>query len=399
MPIKRWSSPRLLILFLFSSALLFLIGCGGAAVDDNANWVGVSAENSRIYIAYGGGVAAYDVNTQKTLWHLPKGSSKGFFAPPAVADGVVYVADFGQTKGILSPGVQASVYALQDTDTGNAPPILWQSSEVAKDRIIASPLVADDIVVIGTADNSVVALNKKDGQELWRKTLGHSIWAQPSYANGTVIVNSLDKSVYTFEAKTGEQGWKNPLSGALASKPLIIDQTVYVAGFDSMVHAFDIASGKEIWVFEAEDWIWQAPAVSGETLIFADAKAHVYAIDRQKGTLLWETQLEGGVEARVVVVDQKAIVSVVLGTTSSGQTGKLVALSAEKGETLWEQPVTYPIFTTPVVANNMIILTHLKQENSGFMQMNSSLILDGYSPTTGEKSSSYTVDLTNKEGK
>lgn len=387
MPIQHWSLPRLFILFTFT--LLFLIGCSGSAVNDNANWIGTSAENSDIYIAYGEGVAAFDLNTKKTLWHLPKGSSKGFFAAPVVSEGIVYVADFGQTKGILSPGVVASVYALQDTDTGNPPPIVWESSEVAKDRIVASPLVTDEIVVVGTSDNSVVALNKKDGQELWRKTLGHSVWGQPSYANGLVIVASLDRSVYAFDAKSGEERWRNTLSGAIASKPLIIDQTIYVSGFDSMVHAFELTTGKEQWVFEAKDWIWQAPAVIGNTLFFATSKGQLYAIDRLKGTQLWQKELEGGVEAKVVTLENKLFVSVILGNTTDSQTGKLVAFSAENGEKQWEQLITEPIFTSPVIANNMIILTNFAKNV---------LTLDGYNPTTGEKSSTYTVELT-KEGK
>lgn len=347
--------PKFLFLTLF--ALLF-VGCSGGLVGTNNNWPGLSAADGVVYMAYGNNIVAVDATEERELWRYPEGNSPAPLLAPPTADGErVYVADYGASQGFLSPGVLAGVSALNTTDiNAGVASEIWHNERVAADRIVAAPLVVDGLVYVGTADNQVTALDADDGEVVWNEALGHGVWGQPAYAQGLLIVGSLDKSVHAFDAVTGDVRWSTEVGGAIASSPLVVEDRIFVTGFDAKLRAFDL-DGNEVWQVDATDWIWNAPAYDDGRLFFGDVKGSVFGVDADSGEVLWETTATGSVEAGVATADGIVFIPSVIGVaTDDEQTGELLAVSAESGDQLWRKELSTPIFTSPVIAGDRLVV-------------------------------------------
>ena len=340
-------------IFILIIVSAFLAGCTGQIA--NQSWPGLSTDGETVYVAYGPQVLAYNVEAQQPLWSFPSepGGSLFFYAPPSVQDNRVVIGDYGASRGLLSPGIAVTIYALEDGQQ-TTPDLLWSDDTLARDRIVAPPLQVGDRAFVGTADNMVLALDATTGAELWRFSTGHSIWAQPAYHEGTLYVASLDRHLYALDAESGTEVWRARLSGALSSTPVVGDGLVYVASFGEQLHALDLETGAELWTADAEDWLWGAPALADGVLYFADSQGNLYAVEADSGNEIWRASATGSVLTSPVVAE--GIVYLASEGDREAEQGMLAAYSAESGEQLWQQLTPAPLYTTPVIINDEIIV-------------------------------------------
>ena len=80
----------------------------------------------------------------------------------------------------------------------------------------SSPIVADEVVYIGSQDHTLYALASVTGEKLWSYTTGGAIVSSPAVANGTLYVGSLDGTVYAF---TSDIVWSYTTGGRVESSP------------------------------------------------------------------------------------------------------------------------------------------------------------------------------------
>jgi|SRR5712691_9012871 len=66
------------------------------------------------------------------------------------------------------------------------------------DAIVTSPVVAGEVVYIGSEDSHVYALEARTGKKLWSFKTGGAIISSPAVVNGIVYVGSNDRSLYAF---------------------------------------------------------------------------------------------------------------------------------------------------------------------------------------------------------
>lgn len=340
------------ILFFLVLTTLFLVGCSGAIGSND--WPGMTTDGSVVYVSYGPGILAVDVEQRRELWRFPE-EQQGqlqFFAAPDVEEGRLFAGDYGASGGFLSPNVTVSIYALDNLDAGT-PTLAWQNDTIAQDRIIAQPLAAGDRVYVGTADDVVYALEADSGEEIWSFTTEQAIWGQPTLADGQIFISSLDRSLYALRVDDGTELWRVTLDGAIPSKPTVVDGRVYVGGFDSTLHALDAADGREIWTFEAEDWVWSSPAVVDGTVYFGSSSGDFYALDAANGEVRWRFLANGPVKAEPLVHDGVVYVAAV--AEEEGMEGQLLALSAADGEILWDRATPSSIFNAPVLVDDSLV--------------------------------------------
>lgn len=388
---KRPFSRLLLLVLLLVT--LGLTSCAGAATAQN--WPGLSTDGENLYVAYGSGVLGLEAASQDLLWsYKPESATLQFYAPPSVANGRAVVGDFGAAQGLFSPQTVVSIYALDVT--GNTVQTEWTRNDLAKDRIVAAPLQVDGVVYVATADNQLLALDAESGDDLWHFAAEFSIWAQPTYYEGTLFVASLDRHIYALNAEDGSQKWAAELSGAMSAQPVVNpdENLVYAASYDREVHALNIDTGEEVWSVPASDWVWSAPALADGTLYFGDSSGNVFAVDAANGDVLWESgvhnmavvasanqnppaQIKGAIQASPVVHDGVVYVAS-LGNEQSEE-GLLVALDAATGEELWQATTPAPLFSTPVVVGDIIVVA--MQSEAG--------ILQAYELETGDLAWSY----------
>lgn len=123
---------------------------------------------------------------------------------PAFEDDILY---FGDLSGQL--------YAVRVSDDGFEQ--VWQRA-VAEDAIRSTPLLAEDMVVVGSKDKKVYAVDKQDGSGRWYKSTKGEVLTnlvfvpadvQDSESVDLVVVGTdeRDKLMIAYDAATGEEGW------------------------------------------------------------------------------------------------------------------------------------------------------------------------------------------------
>ena len=155
------------------------------------------------------------VKDMRPVWSFSFGGEKqrGQESQPMVKDGVMYVT-----------ASYSRVFAV-DTKTGDE---LWEYNARLPDGIMPccdvinrGVALYDDLVIFGTLDAKLVALDAKTGKVKWKKTVadykeGYSITAAPMVVNGKVITGvsggefGIVGKAEAYDAKTGKILWSRP---------------------------------------------------------------------------------------------------------------------------------------------------------------------------------------------
>jgi outer membrane protein assembly factor BamB len=357
---KKRPATRPVILLFILAAIVFS-ACGSRVA--NNSWPGMVAVGDVVYLAYGAGVSAIDVVQEELIWSYPEEASATlqFFAEPSVNDGRVVLGDYGASGGFFSPGVVVTVYSLNESD-GNLS-TNWVQDTVIRDRVVAAPVQAEGLVFVGTGDNLVLALDAETGDLVWQFEAEHSIWSTPVYEDGVLYVGSLDKHLYALDAETGDLVWEQALAGSISGAVVVGKDLIYVGSFDKQLHALDKATGDIRWEVPEEkstDWIWASPVLTDETVVFSDKKGNVFAVEAESGRSIWDAQIDGDVVGSPVVSNGIVFIASA-GKLNGGETdvirrGALVALDLETGEELWREETSAPIYTTPVIVNESVVV-------------------------------------------
>ncbi len=156
-----------------------------------------------------------NVTQLRPVWAMSLGGEKqrGQQAQPMIKDGVMYVT-----------GSYSRVFAV-DAKTGKK---LWQYDARLPDGIMPccdvinrGVALYDNLVIFGTLDAKLVALDKDTGKVVWKQTVedykaGYSITAAPLVINGKVITGvsggefGVVGKIEAYDAKTGTMLWSRP---------------------------------------------------------------------------------------------------------------------------------------------------------------------------------------------
>lgn len=168
------------------------------------------------------------------------------------------------------------------------------------DVYLSSPAVAQGLVVFGSSDGHVYALEETSGALRWKQRTGDVVHASPAIADGRVVVGSWDSRLYAFDLHTGEERWRfqagtDPLmfnQQGFQSSPAIVDGVVYVGCRDSHLYAVDLASGQVRWRFSTgNSWVVGSPAVAGGHVVFATSdSSKLHVVEAASGRPVHELQ-------------------------------------------------------------------------------------------------------------
>lgn len=249
-----------------------------------------------------GDLIAFDASqaTGRELWRFnPNGT---IFSPPAFdpQQGRIY---FGASDKRLY-ALDARGFFLWAFESGDniatRPLILNEDEDKDEDE--------NDLVIFGSEDRHIYALDALTGQERWRKETGGPVVSSPAFAAGVVVIGSDDGAVYGLDASTGEERWLYPTEDAVEASIVASEDVVYVASRDGNLYALSAAMGEEIWVASVGQTIRFAPALAAEQLFVVDEGGYLSAFNRQSGEELWQT-VEQDYLGTPLVVGQSLLVS------------------------------------------------------------------------------------------
>ncbi|MBO9406696.1 PQQ-dependent methanol/ethanol family dehydrogenase [Shimia sp. R9_1] len=212
-------------LLLATTAAVFSFGYASAEVTDDDIANDSTITNQIVTNGMGRALQRYspldilnkdNVKNLVPAWAFSLGGEKqrGQETQPLVYDGVMYIT-----------GSYSRMYAI-DIETGEE---LWQYDARLPEGILPCCDVVNrgaalykDLVIFGTLDARIVALNKDTGDVVWRDKIedykaGYSYTAAPMIVNGLVVTGNsggefgIVGAVQARDAETGEMVWERPV--------------------------------------------------------------------------------------------------------------------------------------------------------------------------------------------
>jgi outer membrane protein assembly factor BamB len=310
------------------------------------DWLYVGSSDGHLY--------AIDRATGSPRWTANVASPVN--SSPAVAAGLVIL---GSRDGTFHARDARSGQERWRFETGELLP--WEWGFEGWDAYTSSPVVVDSVVLFGSGDGFLYALELASGREIWRFGTGGRIRSSPAVEGGVVFVGSADGRVYAVDLATGQERWRYEPHGvslvsadfgfdrkSIISSPAVVDGTVYVGSRDGYMYAIDQATGEFKWRADHRvSWAMSSPAVVGDVLYSGTSDGNfVHALDVTSGNELWRFIAAGYTWSSPAVTDD----GVYIGDAG----GNLWALDRETGEVRWSYRTRGAVVSSPAVADGMV---------------------------------------------
>jgi len=206
---------------------------------------------------------------------------------------------------------------------------------------LTAPVVADGLVVFGSGDHNVYALDAKTGAVKWTGTTGYVFTAAPAIAEGTVVIGDQGGNIDGFDLKSGKSLWSDA-AGNVDVAAVIDGDTAYLVTEDHNLYALNIATGNTLWQYAMDDYATFSPVLAGGLVIAANRAGELVAINASSGKLAWETDLNGTPFSQPEVFPAEHAVVLKIGDQAVG------AFDVATGKPLWRYDAKL-VITPPVV--------------------------------------------------
>ena len=194
-------------------------------------------------------------------------------ATPVVADGIVYVGS-----------ADKQVYAL-DLQTEKR---LWQTE--LDGEIEASCLILDNCIYVGTMKGTLFALNHKDGKILWsfksRDKVAGSVNCAEANEQAIILLASYDGTMYALDIE-GTLLWKYETDSYINGTPAVFNSTAAVGGCDAFLHLVPLTDPNNVRKVDTESYIPSSPAVLDGMAYVGNFEGSILAIDTHKAKIVW----------------------------------------------------------------------------------------------------------------
>ena len=271
------------------------------------------------------------------------------WSSPTVVNDVVYVVSEGPAdQQHPNPG---RLYALR-TDPYIANREIWNFTIPNNVISYSSPLVYGNLVLFGTHDNNLYAVNRWSGKEVWHVTTIGNIWSSPTAANGLIYFGSNDGKVYAVWASNGTVAWSKPTGDEVRSSPAVSNGVVYIGSMDNKLYALNATTGAQKWAYASGASIWSSPAIAGDQVVFGDFSGNLSVVNTTTHALTWIRNVGDVFQSSPAVTDDTILIGSGNGLVSA--IGRAPDLSVETGNisySLSRPPVGVPVNVTVTIKN------------------------------------------------
>ncbi|GAB5099803.1 outer membrane protein assembly factor BamB [Caballeronia sp. HLA56] len=170
----------------------------------------------------------------------------------------------------------------------------WKASVGKAGRYLFAPVAVGDAIFAAGENGSVVKIDAKTGQDVWRIKLKDDLSAGVGSDGNLTAVGGLKGSVYVL-GPDGKQLWTAVAPGELISPPLVGNDLVIVRTIDGKVVAFNAQTGEQKWVFQLRAVPLNLRVAAGMTFagnqaVLAGFPGGTFAaINLQTGDAFWQT--------------------------------------------------------------------------------------------------------------
>lgn len=174
---------------------------------------------------------------------MPEELNNGnFFAEQIVSDNAAIYTAAQVADGMLYYGNSAGEVKAYNVEHKE---FIWIHKFA--DPIYSTPVVTDELVIVPTLDNGIVALNRNSGKVVWQNTDGNRYISNGVVDSGYLYIGTLGV-MRKIDCATGKTIWSNTFgTGHPQGRATIADDKLIFGAWDCHLYCIDCQSGTEIW--------------------------------------------------------------------------------------------------------------------------------------------------------
>lgn len=211
-------------------------------------------------------------------------------------------------------------------------------------NVFSSPALTPDLVLVGSEDGALHALDRASGAQRWSLPTGKPINSSPAVVGDVAVVGGLDGSVHAVSTATGEPRWTTPLDYEIVSSPVVADGTVVVGA--NRLYGLDLTTGTVRWSVPTDSDIVASPAIDDGIVVIGTTAGTLYGVSLADGAVRWSRKLDAAVQSSPRVGAGTAFVATTGGT--------LHAVRLGDGTDLWSEDLGSPIKSSPLVTSRLV---------------------------------------------
>ena len=298
-----------------------------------------------------GCLTAYVLKNGKKLWSFASG--KRIVGTPAVSEGIVVFGSADRNiyglnaadgslrwkveaaepvlgavtihEGIAYVGASDKTFRAIDIQTGK---VVWSYNQV-KGYIETKPLVVDDKVIFSAWDNTLYALEKATGKEVWKWTGGltrmhfspAAVW--PVASNGKVFIADPQRAMTAVNLLNGETVWRTFRSQVRETIGLSEDgERVYSKTMNDSIVCYSTLTDtpEQVWASNVGFGYEHAPSMPLEKdgVVYGSTKEGLlFALEAKTGKIIWKHKIGNSLINTVLPLNGREV----LFTATSGEVG------------------------------------------------------------------------------
>lgn len=205
------------------------------------------------------------------------------------------------------------------------------------------PAIEGDVIYAADYKGRVLAIDTRTGRKKWRIDTGLNVSSGPTVKENILLIGTLDGSVHAFRAADGSPLWQSTVSSEVLAVPVLEDGVVIVRCLDGRVFGLDSANGSRKWIYDRSVPLLSlrgngTPLGRAGVIYVGYDGGQVVALRANDGHVIWEqpvVAVEGRTELeRLADIDGRmAIVATDLYISS--YKGRVASLAVESGRLLW----------------------------------------------------------------
>jgi outer membrane protein assembly factor BamB len=293
-----------------------------------------ACENVVVFGSADRNIYGLNAETGEQLWKVA--AAEPVLGAVTISEGVAYI------------GASDHTFRAIRIHTGN---VVWAYDRV-KGYIVTKPLVEGNKVIFGAWDNTLYALDKQTGKELWKWTGGltrmhfspASVW--PVAAHGKVFITDPQRALTAIDIETGETIYRTFRSVVRETIGLSEDkERIYSKTMNDSIVCYSTMTDTptQLWASDVGFGYEHAPSmpVEKDGMVFGGTKnGLMFALEAKTGRVIWKHKVGNALISTVVPLNGDKL----LFTATGGEVGLL----------------TYP----SIYMNKSVVLSYCRAEEA-----------------------------------
>jgi outer membrane protein assembly factor BamB len=215
-------------------------------------------------------------------------------------------------------------------------------------RLGLGPALDNGLVFAANHKGELLAVSLESGRRAWVKKLKLPLSAGPAARFGMVAVGTSKGVIVALDGASGRELWRAKVNSELLSAPAIGENIVVFRSVDGRLHGFDAHNGKELWSVEQQVPRLSLrgtaiPIIAKDVAISGFDNGKVMAVSLNTGDTLWDTTLaspHGRTELDKLNDIDSTVRVVGDNVFAAGYQGRTAMLALDSGQLWWSHDMS-----------------------------------------------------------